>query len=139
MYHKDKQNIDKLRIDTNGVLWNFVSSKIWITSTTEIEGHLGVKKLHLNKRSNSIFAKNLVAYIRQWLFKSRIVQILNEDYNFDKECGHDDSSILANSDAKSVLNDIRVTNLNKLIFGHLNINSIRNKFDFLCSLSLRWR
>ena len=36
------------------------------------------------------------------------------------------------SNATSTLKDIRVTNINRLIFGHLNINSIRNKFNFLC-------
>ena len=33
------------------------------------------------------------------------------------------------SDVKKALKDIRISNLNKLIFGHLNINSLRNKFD----------
>ena len=28
--------------------------------------------------------------------------------------------------------NIRFGNINKLIFGHLNINSLRNKFDLLC-------
>ena len=32
-----------------------------------------------------------------------------------------------NKDLKSV----RLKNLNKIIVGHLNVNSIRNKFDFL--------
>ena len=37
------------------------------------------------------------------------------------------------SNAKSALKDIRVSNINRLInFGHLNINSLRNKIDFLC-------
>ena len=35
----------------------------------------------------------------------------------------------AKSDANSSLQAIRKDNLNKLIFTHLNINSIRNKFD----------
>ena len=29
------------------------------------------------------------------------------------------------------LKSIRIMNLNKIIIGHLNINSLRNKFDFL--------
>ena len=36
------------------------------------------------------------------------------------------------SNAISTLEDIRVSNINRLIFGHLNINSLRNKFNFLC-------
>ena len=31
----------------------------------------------------------------------------------------------------NVLNEVRKCNINKIIFGHLNINSIRNKFEFL--------
>ena len=33
------------------------------------------------------------------------------------------------SDVKKSLKSIRISNINKLIFGHLNINSLRNKFD----------
>ena len=28
------------------------------------EDHLGIKKIHLNKRGNSVFAKNLLRYLR---------------------------------------------------------------------------
>ena len=37
--------------------------------------------------------------------------------------------IVSQSDVKKALKDIRISNMNKLIFGHLNINSLRNKFD----------
>ena len=30
------------------------------------------------------------------------------------------------------LKNIRISNINKLIFGYLDINSLRNKFDHLC-------
>ena len=42
------------------------------------------------------------------------------------------ASIATFSDAKKTLKNIRISNINKLIFGHLNINSLRNKFDLLC-------
>ena len=32
----------------------------------------------------------------------------------------------------NALKDIRASNINRLIFGHLNIKSLRNKFNFLC-------
>ena len=41
------------------------------------------------------------------------------------------ASIATFSDAKKPLN-ICNSNINKLIFRHLNINSLRNKFDLLC-------
>ena len=31
------------------------------------------------------------------------------------------------------LKSIRIRNLNKIVIGHLNINSLRNKFDFLAT------
>ena len=40
-------------------------------------------------------------------------------------------STFSQSDVKKALKDIRINNMNKLIFGHLNINSLRNKFDLL--------
>ena len=35
-------------------------------------------------------------------------------------------------DAKNALRNVRISNINRLIFGHLNINSLRNKFNLLC-------
>ena len=37
-------------------------------------------------------------------------------------------------DVKSSLCNLKLRNLNRLIFGQININSIRNKFELLCSL-----
>ena len=42
-----------------------------------------------------------------------------------------DGSTILHSDVKKSLKNIRNTNINNLIFGHLNINSLRNKFDIL--------
>ena len=36
---------------------------------------------------------------------------------------------VSQSDVKKARKDIRISDMNKLIFGHLNINSLRNKFD----------
>ena len=37
-------------------------------------------------------------------------------------------------DPKQILKNIRNSNVNKLTFGHLNINSLRNKFDQLTEM-----
>ena len=34
---------------------------------------------------------------------------------------------------KRILRDIVTNNINRLVFEHLNINSLRTKFDFLCA------
>ena len=41
---------------------------------------------------------------------------------------------VSHSDVQQVLKDIRKSNVNKLVFGQLNINSLRNKFDMLSEL-----
>ena len=48
---------------------------------------------------------------------------LNEKLEIDNEI----VDHITNADLKS----LRIRNLNKIVVGHLNINSIRNKFDFL--------
>ena len=63
---KDKKNIDKEVVDTNAGLRNFCNQKNidYIDNTNIKEDHLGNKKLHLNKRGNSVFAQNLLRYLR---------------------------------------------------------------------------
>ena len=41
---------------------------------------------------------------------------------------------VSHSDAQQVFKDIRKSNVNKLAFGQLNINTLRNKFDMLSEL-----
>ena len=99
------------------------------------ESHLGIKKLHLNRKGNSLFAKNLLSFIESnWIF----------DYDGDsfseEYCVSNDPTV-SQSDVKKALKDILISNINRLIFGHLNTNSLRNKFDFLseqvkCSIDI---
>ena len=42
------------------------------------------------------------------------------------------ASIATSSDPKKTLKNIRISDINKLIFVHLNINFLRNQFDLLC-------
>ena len=62
---KDKKNLEKLRADTNSRLKNYCSQKnLRLINHDNIkENHLGVKKLHLNRKGNSVFAKNLLNFI----------------------------------------------------------------------------
>ena len=67
IYRNDKRNTDKQHIDTNARLKSFCNQKnISLIDNGNIkEEHLGVKKLHLNRRGNSLFAKNLLGFIEQ--------------------------------------------------------------------------
>ena len=63
---KDKKGIDKIVVETNARLKNYCSQKKldYIENTNIKEEHLGVKKLHLNKRGNSLLATNFLRYLR---------------------------------------------------------------------------
>ena len=63
---KDKKDLDKKVVEVNGRLKNFCSQKNidFIENTNLKEEHLGNKKLHLNKRGNTVFASNLLKYLR---------------------------------------------------------------------------
>ena len=90
------------------------------------EFYLGKRKLHLNKKGKSVFAKNVLHYInrREWsyflIFFFYLVTV--------NDC-LSDTLEQVKSGTNSGLQTIRMDNLNKPIFAHLNINSIRNKFD----------
>ena len=62
IFRKDKRNIEKTRADTNSRLKNFCKQKnIKLLSNDNIKEHLGIKKIHLNRKG--IFAKNLLQFI----------------------------------------------------------------------------
>ena len=67
IYQKDKRNTDKQRVDTNARLKNFCNQiYIPLIDNGNIkEEQVGVKKLYLNRRGNSLFAKNLLGFIEQ--------------------------------------------------------------------------
>ena len=65
IFRKDKKNLEKTRADTNSRLKNFCRQKnINLISNDNIkEEHLGIKTLHLNRKGNGIFSKNLLNFI----------------------------------------------------------------------------
>ena len=102
--------------------------------------HLNKSKLHLNRNGYEKLGKNFANFIRNnytWLTET------NKKANIDvggsststtlnEKSGIDDEIVdhITNVDLKSC----RIRNLNKIVVGHLNINSIRNMFDFLAHL-----
>ena len=63
----DKTTIQKILTDTNARLKNFCMQNgiSFINNSGIIEFHLGKRKLHLNKKGNSLFAKNLLHQINR--------------------------------------------------------------------------
>ena len=85
------------------------------------EKHLGIKKLHLDRKVNSIFAKTSLNFIeRNW-----DISPLGDSYH---ETENVSNKIISNG--KRNLRDIHISNINSLVFGHLNIISFRTKIDF---------
>ena len=94
--------------------------------------HLGSKGLHLNPDGIAKFGINLKASIRKlwkrygnWIPTFPRKNYLSANCNYTK--GNDGTSNL------DILNDLRCRNLNRILIGHLNINSLRNKFEILVS------
>ena len=69
IYRKGKRNINKQHCDTNKRLKKFCGQEniVLIVNGNIKEEHLGVKKLYLNKRGNSLFSKNLVGFINPFV------------------------------------------------------------------------
>ena len=63
---KDRKNIDKKVSEVNSYLKNYCSQKNidFIDNSNLKEEHLGQKKLHLNKKGNSILANNFLKFLR---------------------------------------------------------------------------
>ena len=106
---------------------NFVIFESKIISVS----HLRMKKLHLNGKGNSFLAKCLLNYVENYWRE------VSESALFLKECISDSSETEyapnMTKNAPFALNAIRKNNLNRLVFVHINIYSIRNKFDMPAS------
>ena len=62
---RDKRHSEKMSTDTNSSFKNFCYQKNLhlILNDNIQENHVGIKKLHLNRKGISIFAKNLLNII----------------------------------------------------------------------------
>ena len=91
--------------------------------------HLNEGKLYLNKNGSNILSRTFVNEI------SRVFNWRVADNNSSINIEGCNTSVLHYinkvSDWNNTLNSLRKDNLNKRVFTHLNINSIRNKFELL--------
>ena len=65
---KDRRNINQLRTDFNAKLSNFCKQKNidFIDNGNINESHLGMKKLHLNRKGYFALAENLLNYLENY-------------------------------------------------------------------------
>ena len=94
--------------------------------------HLNSSRLLLNRKGANILSSSFTQYISKvfkWQLSSNTsyCNISESDFEADK------SSNLkqAEENCRRALNFLQKDNLEKLIFVHLNINSIRNKHDYV--------
>ena len=93
--------------------------------------HLNKGKLHLTKYGSRILSNNFVNEISKVLHWQ--IDRGNSNANVEECNFKDDLTAKKYDECNITLKTIRSDNANKLIFAHLNINSIRNKFEFLAT------
>ena len=94
--------------------------------------HLNSSRLHLNRNWASILRSSLTQHISKvfnWQLSGNTSCCNVSESDFEENESRNLKR--AKENCRSVLNSLRKDNLDKLIFAHLNINSIRNKFDHL--------
>ena len=118
---KDKKDISKTVQDTNLRLKNYCSQKNidFIQNSNIMEEHLGIKKLHLNKKGNSLLANNFLKYLRSTFWDDIDSNCFEVNVN---EC---ESKLnlpdrLSNVVSERSLKEIRTKNLNWVVLAHLN-------------------
>ena len=136
--HNDNFNIKAMKVNKE-LCKMCEKKKLLFLSYSNInpKAYLNKSKLHLNHNGSEKLGKNFVNFNRNnnaWLpetDKKATIDIgvssssstLNDKSEVDNEIVYH----ITNADLKYLC----VRNLYKIVVGHLNINSIRNKFDFL--------
>ena len=113
---KDKKDFDKKVQDVNNRLKNYCSQTNieYIESHNIKEEHLGKKKLHLNKRGNTIFANNLLKLLQS---NFSDVEFLN-CFVKSEECKSERLDISSDDPFFSSLKSVPRKNLCGIIFAH---------------------
>ena len=112
--------------------------------------HLGYKGLHPNSCGSSRLAMNLISLIKKLhasyptdsldyeYLKAKITNLNTNIYSCLEQSSTDNISFIdeneESSESTSFLNKLkatRIANINRGMIGHININSIRNKFEML--------
>ena len=90
--------------------------------------HLNKGKLHLNQKGTKLLSDIFVKELSK-VFNWHNIDNLSKQFHV---CDFDESLDVENaSDYKMFLKSLRISNPDELVFAHLNINSIRNKFEML--------
>ena len=128
----DSDTLNKKGCEVNAVLMEMCREKniYLIDNSKKVKPqHINKGKLHLNQKGYRLLSD---------MFLKEISRVFNWQFRMENSDSEECISNLTLKfekiiDCKSTLKTIRDDNLNKVIFAHLNINSIRNKFEELIS------
>ena len=100
-----------------------------IGNTNQIKAHHLSKGSNVNKRGSNVLSSTFVNELSMILTWQRDKN--NTGFNVE-QCNSDETNVDQKvTDGSKVLKSLRCNNLSQLAFAHLNINSIRNKLEFL--------
>ena len=92
------------------------------------EHYLGTEMLHLYNKGNSAFSKNILHFIKIWIANTNIFDEIRVRSILKDKPQSNLSDMRDSSEGKN-LAYFRKCNQNKLVIIHININSLRNKFE----------
>ena len=87
--------------------------------------------MHLTKRGTNILSTTFVREISNIFQWKCVLSTTNGEVTGSSNLGGYKSNSKTFCTRTNHLKSLRKSNLNRLIFAHVNINSIRNKFEFL--------
>ena len=96
--------------------------------------HLNASKLHLNKRGTQVLSNKFteaISNIINWQFALHSLASDNKNNRNNKDYLENKAKFEIRAISAGNLNVIRKRNINRLIIGKLNKNSLRNKFESL--------
>ena len=98
---------------------------VFIDNKNIDESGLNRSRLHLNRKGTSLLSRNFSNFLKSVWFPS-----------YDDFSASNDSQTYCANDFSEIddLRNLRVNNSKNIIFSYININSIRNKFENLCSI-----
>ena len=86
-----------------------------------MEEHLGIKKLHLNKKGNSLLANNFLKYLRSAFWDDIDSNCFEVNVN-ECESKLEQPDHLSDVVSERSLKEFCTKNLNRIVLAHLNIN-----------------
>ena len=132
---KDKVNLEKSCKDINCRIKNFCQQKGigYIDNSNITENHLRMKKVNLNSKRNTAFAKNLINFVENWNESLKNLDFIKESSSVESsstDC-KSKSPISKDLDKNKSLRQFCKLYPKKIKITHIIINPIRNKLDLL--------